>query len=228
MPAEPPSREFTVDPSQPSQTDPESENPFAPALVERVVAVNDLFVRLLRAPMMKRLAAARYFPDGRKRPRHEFKRLRENIYPRITDLPGQWLHVDLARVRWLDGTRVIAQQRILEPDAVLELAAQGRRYFIEYHADSSRLLGKLEDYESFFSRNIALGRNRKYADGLVPAVRFLAPTTQLVEQLNAAVSEWQHTHNRTPFHAAAVTIDQLFAEVQAFIAETPSLYDLRS
>jgi hypothetical protein len=99
------------------------------------------------------------------------------------------------------------QQRVIQPDAVLELPRQGRRYFLECemgthtiaprgNATRGATLAKAERYQVFLAEASGVDGRRthyqhQYSDGLAAEVLFLVRSPGRAASVNAALAAWR-------------------------------------
>jgi hypothetical protein len=175
-----------------------------------------------------------------------------NRCPRAAHPFFRWVPSDTVRLRWNEWEihQGRKQQRVIQPDAVLELPAHRRRYFLECemgtHTISPRegdapgsTLSKAERYHTFLSDTSALdGRKThyqsQYQDTFAPEVIFLVRTEGRASSVNAALAAWRAKsgHNRPSairaltFHAAATELRRLagLAPLAAVASSSPATW----
>lgn len=138
---------------------------------------------------------------------------------RVAHPSFRWIPSDCVRLTWgeyemMNGRR---QLRIIQPDAVLELPVQRRRYFLECEMGGHTIspgpskppgatLSKAERYQTYLCgyADLASGRahyDARYPDRFQPEVLFLVRSTGRAESINAALAAWK---KRTPERRYAV------------------------
>jgi hypothetical protein len=170
------------------------------AFREHLVTLNELLVALL-AP-----------PPG------TYARARQTVF--------RWMTSDLVRLPWRQYLQKSGRQleRVVFPDAVLELPQSRRRLFLECEMGTHSIvartdqkagstLSKVENYSGFirgFADSVK-GETfyaRKYPDGWTPEVLFLIRTTARVILVNEAIAQWRADRLGTPLVVRALTFDQ--------------------
>jgi hypothetical protein len=128
--------------------------------------------------------------------------------PRAAHSLFRWIPSDRVRLVWgewemREGRK---QQRIIQPDAVLELPGQRRRYFLECEMGTQPIvnvegnaqgatIAKAERYLTFLSEASGTDPRRthylvQFPDGFTPEVLFLVKTSGREGSVNAALREW--------------------------------------
>ena len=197
--------------------------------VEHGLMLNELYVQLLEAPLKFFLADARAKAKGAARPSRAFNRLKANLYARATQARFRWHTTDAVRLPWRESDRDgKTRDRVLVPDAVLELPAQSRRFFLECETGSHSIvaesdekqgatLAKLARYEEYvhgFAGNLLDGDrstwySKQHPDGFAPKVIFLVRTEARQASVNAAIEEWRTKGHR--LRAEAYTVERAAA-----------------
>jgi hypothetical protein len=180
----------------------------------------------------------------------------EGRCPRAAHPAFRWIPSDRVRLVWgewemRDGRR---QQRVIQPDAVLELPRIKRRYFLECemgtHTITSRdtaslgnppgaTLSKADRYQRFLGEASGLEGRRTHYDGqfpdaFAPEVLFLVLTAGRVESVNAALASWRAKAGiPRPSAMRAVTFTDAAAELRELVglrrlASVPPSRDERS
>ena len=190
--------------------------------LEHAIALNELLVRLATARLPATHRTLNLGPHGARR------------LPPFVRLPLEgihWVPSDSAKLPWTEYQPAAdaVRQRVIQPDAVLELPSLGRRLFVECEMGthsvvaesdekSGATMAKVERYQAFLtgfadvdSRTTFYGRT--YPDGFAPEVLFLVQTSSRAKTIEAAVAHWrrQGTQRRTPIHAW--TVDVATAEI---------------
>jgi len=173
-----------------------------------------------------------------------------NRCPRAAHPSFRWVPSDTVRLRWNEWeiNRGRKQQRVIQPDAVLELPAQRRRYFLECEMGTHTIapresdapgstLSKAERYHTFLADTSALdGRKThyqsQYQDAFAPEVLFLVRTEGRASSVNTVLAAWRAKsgHNRPSairaltFHAAATELRRLagLAPLAAVASSSPA------
>src|SRR5262249_21587692 len=172
-----------------------------PALIEHALLLNELFVGLAEAPLKKALGTR-----ASEIPRRRHRGAADGLYLNAQALPFKWIACDSVRLPWKQYRNGDSIDRIIHPDAVLELPTLRRRLFLEAETGSHTIvprgyhkpgaaLNKAERYEAFIcefaDRNLKISLYRqRYSDGLVPEVLFLVPNAGRAESVNRALAEW--------------------------------------
>jgi hypothetical protein len=121
-------------------------------------------------------------------------------------LPFKWIASDSVRLPWKEYRDGNSIDRIIHPDAVLELPGLRRRLFLEaetgshtivprgYHKPGSTL-NKASRYELFLCELADLDLKitfyaQRYPDGFTPEVLFLVSNAARAESVNRALTEW--------------------------------------
>jgi hypothetical protein len=160
-----------------------------------------------------------------------------NRCPRATHPCFRWIPSDGVRLLWgewemRDGRK---QQRVIQPDAVLELPSQKRRYFLECEMGTQMIapgdgsapgatLSKADRYHTFLTDISNLdGRKThyqaQYVDAFATEVLFLARSEKRVSSINAALATWRA--QRRPCAVRALTFDAATAELRSLAGLPP-------
>jgi hypothetical protein len=180
------------------------------AFAEHAVALTDLFVAL----------AAPFVANGTK----------------ASDLPFRWDVTEDTHLPWrepADDGRL--RDRVLLPDAVLELPSARRRLFLECETGSHTLVPvsrdkhqatvrKAERYETFLAGladvpNRVTHYARKYPDGWAAEVLFLVPTEGRRVSTEAALTRVASAASRVSFRVC--TTEKALAYVRGLLPESP-------
>src|SRR5262249_8543879 len=138
----------------------------------------------------------------------------------------RWLTSDLVRLPWKQYLQKSGKllERVVFPDAVLELPASRRRLFLECEMGTHSIvartdhkaastISKVESYSGFI-RGFADSLKgetfyaRKYPDGWTPEVLFLVRTTVRVQSVNEAIAQWRADRLGTALAVRALTFEQ--------------------
>jgi hypothetical protein len=165
------------------------------------VQLNELFVALHRAAA----------PSGR--------------WAKPLRWPVQWTPSDRLRIKYgdVEQRRGYKVEKIIQPDAMLELTGLGRRYFLECEMGTNTIvpvspdkpnatLNKLTRYQQLLC---AWGRSRYrelYPDGMSMEVLFLVLSQGRAASVNAAITAWQRRIREEQFlTATALTFGEAIA-----------------
>jgi len=172
-----------------------------PQLIEHALLLNELFVGLAEAPLKKALGTR-----ASEIPRRRHRSAADGLYLNVQALPFKWIASDSVRLPWKEYRDGDSTDRIIHPDAVLELPGLRRRLFLEaetgshtivprgYHKPGSTL-NKAERYELFLCEFADLDLKitfyaQRYSDGFTPEVLFLVSNPGRAESVNRALTEW--------------------------------------
>lgn len=141
--------------------------------------------------------------------------------PRAAHPSFRWIPSDRVRLVWgewemREGRK---QQRIIQPDALLELPGQRRRYFLECEMGTQPIanvegnaqgatIAKADRYLTFLSEASGTDPRRthysvQFSDGFTPEVLFLVKTTGRASSVNSALRDWsaKQAPRRPPMRA---------------------------
>ena len=128
--------------------------------------------------------------------------------PRAVHPSFRWIPSDRVRLVWgewemREGRK---QQRVIQPDALLELPVQRRRYFLECEMGTQPIanvegnaqgatVAKAERYQTFLVEPSGRDPRRthylaQFGDGFAPEVLFLVRTSGRASSVNAALRNW--------------------------------------
>ncbi len=204
-----------------------------PQLIEHALLLNELFVGLAEAPLKRDLAT-----KVSAIPRRRHRSAADGLYVDAKALSFKWIACDSVRLPWKEYRNGDSMDRIIQPDAVLELPTLRRRLFLEAETGSHTIvprgfhkpgstLNKAERYQCFiceladFDLKITFYAQR-YPDGFTPEVLFLVPTPGRAESVNRAVSEWSTQHLRQWKLPRALTIPDAVREILTGLGEWSS------
>jgi hypothetical protein len=208
-----------------------------PALVEHALLLNELFVGLAEAPLKKALGTR-----ASEIPRRRHRNAADGLYLNAQALPFKWIASDSVRLPWKEYRDGDPIERIIHPDAVLELPTLRRRLFLEaetgshtivprgYHKPGSTL-NKAERYELFIHELADLDSKitfyaQRYSDGFTPEVLFLVPYAGRAESVNRALSEWSaHRPSRWKL-PRALTLAEAVREILTALGQWSSELEL--
>lgn len=199
---------------------------FEPETMAHHVALTELYVGLLAAPVDAALARV----PPRLTPAQRQKAL-AGLYARAYHRAWRWTVVgDRTQLPWKlyeDGRQ---KDKVLRPDAVLELLADKRRLFIEAetgthtvvprHADNkpNSTMAKLDRWETYMSGLGDIGARRtwyqvRYPDAFAPEVIFLVHNEKRVATVEAAMSDWRRKTPGARLETRALTLSQVLTEL---------------
>jgi len=163
-----------------------------------------------------------------------------NRCPRAAHPCFRWIPSDRVRLVWgeweiREGRKL---QRVIQPDAVLELPALKRRYFLECEMGTQLIapgkgnapgatLSKAERYQTFLGEPSGLGNRQthhdaQYRDGFAPEVLFLVLTPSRASSVNAALAGFRTKHQGRPVGPMrAVTFDAAAIELRKLAGVPP-------
>jgi len=195
-----------------------------PALIEHALLLNELFVGLAEAPLKKALGTR-----ASEIPRRRHRSSADGLYLNAQALPFKWIASDSVHLPWKEYRNGDSIERIIHPDAVLELPTLRRRIFLEaetgshtivprgYHKPGSTL-NKVERYELFLCELADLDLKitfyaQRYSDGFTPEVLFLVPNAGRAESVNRALTEWSAQRPSRWKLPRALTLADLVREI---------------
>jgi len=163
-----------------------------------------------------------------------------NRCPRAGHPCFRWIPSDRVRLVWgewkiREGRKL---QRIIQPDAVLELPAVKRRYFLECEMGTQLIapgkgkapgatLSKADRYQTFLGEPSGLGNRQthydaQFRDGFAPEVLFLVLTPGRASSVNAALAGFRAKHEGRPVGAMrAITFDAAAIELRKLAGVPP-------
>jgi hypothetical protein len=208
-----------------------------PQLIEHALLLNELFVGLAEAPLKKALGTR-----ASEIPRRRHRSAADGLYLDAKALPFKWLACDSVRLPWKEYRDGDSIDRIIQPDAVLELPTLRRRLFLEaetgnhtivprgYHKPGSTL-NKAERYELFLCEfadsdlKITFYAQR-YSDGFTPAVLFLVSNAARAESVNRALTQWSAQRPRRSKLPRALTLAEAVREILTALGQWSSELEL--
>jgi hypothetical protein len=158
--------------------------------------------------------------------------------PKAVHPSFRWVPSDRVRLVWeewemREGRK---QQRLIQPDAVLELPVQRRRYFLECEMGTQKIapgesnapgatLSKADRYQAFLSGGAADGASHyqaQYGDGFAPEVLFLVLNDGRAKSVNTALAAWR-AKNQDPRSIAirALTFECAASELRRLVGLAP-------
>lgn len=156
-------------------------------------------------------------------------------YARARQTRFRWMTSDLVRLPWKQYLQKSGRQleRVVFPDAVLELPASRQRKFLECEMGTHSIvartdqkagstLSKVESYSGFirgFADSVKgeTFYGRKYPDGWTPEVLFLVRTTARAKSVNEAIARWRADRLVAPVAVRALTFEQARDELLSHI-----------
>jgi hypothetical protein len=156
-------------------------------------------------------------------------------YARAQETRFRWMTSDVVRLPWKQYLQKSGRhlERVVFPDAVLELSQSRRRLFLECEMGTHSIvartdqkagstLSKVENYSGFirgFADSVK-GETfyaRKYPDGWTPEVLFLIRSRARVKSVDEAIAQWQADRLGAPLAVRALTFEQAGDELLSHI-----------
>ena len=151
--------------------------------------------------------------------------------PKAVHPSFRWVPSDRVRLVWeeWDMREGRKQQRLIQPDAVLELPVQRRRYFLECEMGTQKIapgesnapgatLSKADRYRAFVlagPTDEASHYQAQYRDGFAPEVLFLVRNDGRAKSVNAALGSWRAANqDARPVAIRALTFDDAASELR--------------
>src|SRR5260370_3179885 len=128
------------------------------------------------------------------------------------------------------------QQRLIQPDAVLELPVQRRRYFLECEMGTQKIapgesnapgatLSKADRYRAFLSGGAvdeASHYHMQYRDGFAAEVLFLVLNDGRAKSVNTALAGWRAKNQEPrPIAIRALTFEGAASELRRLVGLAP-------
>jgi len=195
-----------------------------PQFMDHALLLNELFVGLVEAPLKKALANR-----TAEIPRRRHRSAADGLYANAKALPFKWIACDSVRLPWKeyrDGNRL---DRIIQPDAVLELPTLRKRLFLECETGSHTIvprgfhkpgstLSKAQRYECFICDLVDIESKttfyaRLYPDGFAQQVLFLVSNPGRADSITRAVTEWAAQRRAQWKLPRALTISDAVREI---------------
>jgi hypothetical protein len=210
------------------------------AFLEHSVALNDLLVGLISPAVDRRLAAEQVAAARASDPIRAFNRGKEHVFASTGALPFTWLTTESARLPWsqYDVSAGRMRERLICPDAILELRSAGRRLFVECEMGGHTIaaasddkagatLHKAERYEEFvFGLADPRARQtfyaRQFPDALSPEVLFLVRSEGRARSVNRALDTWRRGRAGGALQARALTLEESLAELLSLVGDRPA------
>jgi len=183
------------------------------AFREQAIALNELFVALMMPP--------------------------SGVYPRAKPSDFRWVPSDTVRLPWRQnlGAGSKSPDRLVLPDAVLEIPGAQQRYFLECEMGTHPILGeadprpgstiaKVENYEGFLRSYVDAGATRtfyarSFPDNYVPEVLFLVRTSHRANAVNDAIRQWQERCGTRACASRALTVEDARDELLGILRLRP-------
>jgi hypothetical protein len=179
------------------------------AFREHTIMLNELFVALM-------------MPTGR-----GYARAKQNDF--------RWIPSDTVRLPWRqhlgDGSR--SPDRLVLPDAVLEIPNAQRRYFLECETGTHPILGeadprpgstiaKVQNYEGFLRSYVDASATqtfyaRSFPDNYLPEVLFLVRGPHRTTAVNQAIQQWRKRCATQSCASRALTVEDAQDELLAIV-----------
>jgi protein involved in plasmid replication-relaxation len=204
-----------------------------PALIEHALLLNELFVGLSEAPLKKALGIR-----TSEIPRRRHRSAADGLYVNAQALRFKWIASDSVRLPWKEYRDGDSIERIIHPDAVLELPSLRRRLFLEAETGSHSIvprgylkpgstLNKAERYELFLCEFADVDVKitfyaQRYSDGFTPEVLFLVPNAGRAESVNGALTEWSAQRPSRWKLPGALTISDAVREILTALGQWSS------
>lgn len=203
--------------------------------MEHMLALNQLYVRLLSAGL-----AVAPGPKGSKATGLS-PLARVGAFARAVDSRFRWVPSDAAELPWTEYDQRAGKRndRVIRPDAVLELPRKARRLFIECemgtHAIVARndekagaTIHKLERYAAFVNGVAeAAGRvtfyGRQYADRWQPELVFLVQSPHRADSVKRAIGDWRRTHELGALQVRVDVVDSLATSLVSEFGVAPAV-----
>jgi hypothetical protein len=183
------------------------------AFREHTIALNELFVALM-------------MPSGT-----GYARAKQNEF--------RWICSDAVRLPWKQhlGLGSRTPDRLVLPDAVLEIPSARRRFFLECemgthpilsapHPKPGSTIAKVDSYEGFLRSYVDASATqtfyaRLYPDNYAPEVLFLVRTPHRAKSINEAIQQWRQSTGSQACAARALTIDEARDELLKQLRRRP-------
>lgn len=207
----------------------------SPAFMAHTLALNELYVRLLTAGVPSQ-------PGPRGAKGEGLSPLaRMGTFARACDSRLRWVASDAAELPWTEYDQRAGKEseRVIRPDAVLELPSKTRRLFIECemgtHPIAARqddragaTLNKVARYVAFVNRLAdAAGRRsfyaQRYPDRWRPELVFLVRTDHRAESVKGAIGAWRKSNELGLLQLRVDVIESLSASLVAEIGSAPAM-----
>ena len=190
--------------------------------LEHTLQLNELLTALLE-------------PGAPKRPMPRRGRNAAQVFARADFRAFRWTSSEGARLPWREYDRKAGQrrERVILPDAVLELVSPRRRLFLECEMGTQTVvpqgpdkpgstIAKVERYHQYMRRLADPERrlsfyDAQYPDGFAAEVVFLVRSAVRAVHVNEALGLWRKTCTEEPIAARAVTFPEAAKEVRGAV-----------
>jgi len=195
-----------------------------PQFMDHALLLNDFFVGLVVAPLKKALATC-----VTEIPRRRHRSAADGLYANARALPFKWIACDSVRLPWKEYRGGNCLDRIIQPDAVMEIPRLRKRLFLECETGSHTIvprgydkpgstLSKAQRYECFICDLVDIESKttfyaRRYPDGFAPQVLFLVSDRARADSINRALIEWAAQRRAQWKLPRALTIPDAVREV---------------
>jgi len=147
-------------------------------------------------------------------------------YARAKQSDFRWIPSDTVRLPWRQhlGDPGRSPDRLVLPDAVLEIPRAQRRYFLECETGTHPILGdpdsrpgstisKVQNYEGFLRSYVDAKATetfyaRSFPDNYVPEVLFLVRAPHRAKAVNEAIRQWQQRCGTRTCASRALTVEE--------------------
>lgn len=201
----------------------------SPEFMEHTLHLNEVLVGLLE-------------PTAPRKPLPRCGRAAARVYARADVKGFRWAASDTVRLPWreYDGKRGGRRERVIHPDAVLELVHSQRRCFLECEMGTQTVIphkgadkpgstmAKVERYHQYVRRlkdpaaKVTFYASR-YPDGFAPEVLFLVRSQARADHVNEALELWRKTCSEQPVAARGITISEAVRELRPSVGLGPPL-----
>jgi len=160
-------------------------------------------------------------------------------YARAKQNEFRWICSDAVRLPWKQhlGMGSRTPDRLVLPDAALEIPSARRRFFLECemgthpilsapHPKPGSTVAKVDSYEGFLRSYVDAGATqtfyaRMYPDNYAPEVLFLVRTPHRAKSINEAIQQWRQSTGSQACIARALTIDEARDELLKLLRRRP-------
>jgi len=152
-------------------------------------------------------------------------------YARAKQSDFRWIPSDTVRLPWRQhlGDASRSPDRLVLPDAVLEIPKAQRRYFLECETGTHPILGdedprpgstiaKVQNYEGFLrsyvdARATETFYARSFPDNYVPEILFLVRAAHRAKAVNEAIRQWRQKCGTQTCASRALTVEEASAQL---------------
>ena len=160
-------------------------------------------------------------------------------YARARQDDFRWIPSDTVRLPWRQnlGPGSRTPDRLVLPDAVLEIPSARRRFFLECemgthpilsgtHPKPGSTIAKVQSYEGFLRSYVDASATqtfyaRLYPDNYAPEVLFLVRTPHRAKSVNEAIRQWRQRSGTQACVARALTTDEARDEFLKMLRRRP-------